>query len=193
MGRPPPPPTTTPCLSKDPRRRLGACLTSTLPVGWCLNILRAVDGSTAPTQLACQPLLRVQPSQICFAFRFVFYRRWALNGFTAPPELACWLSIKRAQTAEQRRSPVVVSTLIQPAHYPLCPKITGARPRFAEDLQSHKSASTFAQDSSDMPRQTLKFAGPLSSGHLNFPVTTIISHDVEWGDPIGEGQTTNIC
>ena len=149
MGRAPPPPT-TPCLSKDPRDVSWVLVSHQHCLVGCLAsiILRAVDGSTAPTQLACQPLLRVQPSQICFAFRFVFYRRWALNGFTAPPELACWLSIKRAQTAEQRRSPVV-STLIQPAHYPLCPKITGARPRFAEDLQSHKSASTFAQDSSD--------------------------------------------
>ena len=90
-----------------------------------------------------------------------------------------WLAGSVSREHKQLSSDVVVSTLIQPAHYPLCPKITRARPRFAEDLQSHKSASTFAQDSSDMPGQTFKFAGPLSSGHLNFPVTTIISHDVE--------------
>ena len=58
------------------------------------------------------------------------------------------------------------------ALHPLCPEITGARPRFAEDLQSHKSASTFVQDFSCMPAEhTLQLTVLLISGHLNFPVT----------------------
>ena len=72
-----------------------------------------------------------------------------------------------------------VSTLIHQHRTLFVPRLPGTDQDLLEDLQSHKSASTFVQDSSAMPGQTLKFAGPLISGDLNFPVTKIISHDVE--------------
>ena len=87
----------------------------------------------------------------------------------------CSATIKRVQLSDWR-SPGIN---FDPPASPLCPKITGARPRFAEDLQSHKSAPTFVQDSSCMPEHTLKLAVPLISGHLNFPVTLIISHSIQ--------------
>ena len=93
----------------------------------------------------------------------------AVNGFAAPRQLA------GARLSRVQLGPGI--NFDPPAQNPLCPKITGDRPRFARGFTISQKRINICSRFSPliMPEQTLKLAVPLTAGCLTFQVTIIIS------------------